>query len=101
MDSRQPAADGFHNMDGYAVPRLFVNLGIRLQRNDPVNPVICPSLQTQALPGRQAADSFAVPDPRRLPPAFSNPAVLFGHDTSGVACEFRFLVHIHTAEVVL
>ena len=50
--------DGFHHIHGYSVSGLFVKLGVGVERKNKVDPLICPSLQAQAFPRRQAADTL-------------------------------------------
>ena len=50
--------DGFHHIHGYAVSGLFVELGVGLERQNNVNPFIRPSLQAQAFPWHQTADTL-------------------------------------------
>ena len=59
VNSGQPPADGFHHRDRDAVARLFVYLVIGLDGQHPVDPVIAPALQPQALPRCEAADALA------------------------------------------
>lgn len=49
--------DGFHHIHGDAVPGLFVKLGVGLERENNVDALVLPTLQPQAFPWRQTADS--------------------------------------------
>lgn len=58
MGGGKPFPDGFHHIYGYAVSGLFIKLGVGVERKNKVDPFICPSLQPQAFPWRQAADTL-------------------------------------------
>ena len=58
MNFDDPFADSVHNGDCHAVACLLVKLGVGLERQNDINPFICPSLQPQAFPWRQAADAL-------------------------------------------
>lgn len=58
MNSGQTSADGLHNSDRNAVACLLVYLVIGLDGQHPVDPVIAPALQPQALPRCEAADAL-------------------------------------------
>lgn len=50
-------SNGFYHIDRHPVARLLVQLVVGVQVDDLVDAVICSTLQPEALPGRQPADT--------------------------------------------
>ena len=93
----QPFPDRFHNRDGDAVSRLFVQLRVGVEGQHLFDALIPPALQPQAFPRRQSADAPAVPNAGCFPFVPVQAAALLCCETAGIRSEFRIFIQIHKA----
>ena len=93
----QPTPDGLHHIDRHAISGLFVDLIVALNDQYLVDALICPALQTQALPWSQTTDTPIVQHPGSLPLVLANPAILLCGQAAGNLGGFRITVHVDEA----